>query len=727
GIYHTNPKIVYIPDDPRLGIYRTAFANTLCLYEERPSKNEGKIKSFGFAKKIKSTPDVAEYLEEDNDNEIDYPFVLRSRLFDMVLGDWDRHEDQWRWARFKNKNKGYTFRPIPRDRDQVFFVNQGLLPKIASRRWILPKFEGFNNDIRWEEGFNFNARFFDRSFLNQASLNDWLAQADSIQRRLTDEIIKQAIKESLPEKIYAINGETLVKKLIARRDKLKTVARNYYKALAKKVDVVGTSKNEQFFINRFDDGNVQITVRKISKKGKLKHITYQRLFKHNETKEVRLYGLGGKDEFKATGSSRKGVKVRVILKGKDNAFEDETTGAKSSQIKLYNVPEKESIRKGKSTKLKTLPRGALAEYNRRAFKYNQAFPLAAAGYNPDDKISLAAGTHIIAHAFNKEPYASSQTILAGVSLLGNAFSLKYKGDFTDFIGDFNLRIAADASVPSFISNYYGLGNSTSNKPDRVFNNKSSEMDFFRLRYMRILIDAGLHSKIGDRSQYTFGLRYLINEVFDNEYTDDKFIADFSENGLTPGEAYGAKEYGGLNFNYIYDHRNNPSLPESGFYFHLDASAYQRLGKNRRLAKIESDLSLYWTVRLPLRLTFATRFGSAVNFGGNYNFNMYNKLGGSKNLRGYRKDRFYGQSMFFNNIDLRLRLLNIHSSILPMTLGVIGFNDVGRVWLSGEKSKKWHWGYGGGIYVAPLNIVAFSLFSGFSEEGTNIYAKIGFSF
>ncbi len=37
GIYHTNPKTVFIPDDPRLGVYRNDFANTLALFEERPA------------------------------------------------------------------------------------------------------------------------------------------------------------------------------------------------------------------------------------------------------------------------------------------------------------------------------------------------------------------------------------------------------------------------------------------------------------------------------------------------------------------------------------------------------------------------------------------------------------------------------------------------------------------------------------------------------------------
>jgi hypothetical protein len=35
----------------------------------------------------------------------------------MLLGDWDRHEDQWRWSEFEKENGEHYFRPIPRDRD----------------------------------------------------------------------------------------------------------------------------------------------------------------------------------------------------------------------------------------------------------------------------------------------------------------------------------------------------------------------------------------------------------------------------------------------------------------------------------------------------------------------------------------------------------------------------------------------------------------------------------
>src|SRR5690606_10751327 len=145
GVYHTNPKLVYIPDDPRLGPYQKTFGNMLALFEERPDEDWSNQASFANSENIIGTARVLEKLQEDNDNAVDQQQVVKSRLFDMVIGDWDRHDDQWRWATIE-KGKDDLYKPIPRDRDQAFFVNEGMLPKLWSRKWSLPKFEGFNDE-----------------------------------------------------------------------------------------------------------------------------------------------------------------------------------------------------------------------------------------------------------------------------------------------------------------------------------------------------------------------------------------------------------------------------------------------------------------------------------------------------------------------------------------------------------------------------------------------------
>ncbi|MEJ0056797.1 MAG: hypothetical protein WDN75_14765 [Bacteroidota bacterium] len=156
NVPHTNPKIMYVPDDPALGIYRAEFANTVCIFEEREPGADDTY----------STDDVLSKLEKDNDNSVDQKAVLRARMLDLLIGDWDRHEDQWRWKQEKTKKKN-IYSPIPRDRDQVFYINTGIVPDIARRKWIMSKFQGFGDEVRDVNGFMYNARYFDRSFLNE--------------------------------------------------------------------------------------------------------------------------------------------------------------------------------------------------------------------------------------------------------------------------------------------------------------------------------------------------------------------------------------------------------------------------------------------------------------------------------------------------------------------------------------------------------------------------------
>src|SRR5690606_5115015 len=139
GIYHTNPQLVYLPDDPRLGIYRSVFAGRLMLFEEH-ADGDWSDKSFcGNSYNIINTGKALKKIEKDNDNPVDQHFVLRSSLFDMLIGDWDRRHDHWRWASVV-EGKQERYRAILGDRDQAFFAIGGLLPRLWRRKWAMPRF-----------------------------------------------------------------------------------------------------------------------------------------------------------------------------------------------------------------------------------------------------------------------------------------------------------------------------------------------------------------------------------------------------------------------------------------------------------------------------------------------------------------------------------------------------------------------------------------------------------
>jgi hemolysin activation/secretion protein len=102
-------------------------------------------------------------------------------------------------------------------------------------------------------------------------------------------------------------------------------------------------------------------------------------------------------------------------------------------------------------------------------------------------------------------------------------------------------------------------------------------------------------------------------------------------------------------------------------------------------------------------------------------------GGHNNLLGYRQYRFAGEQMLYNNLELRLRLASFTGYIIPGEFGMLGFYDVGRVWIKNESSNTWHHGTGGGLYFAPAKLAVISVVAGHSVEGWYPYIKLGFRF
>ncbi len=140
----------------------------------------------------------------------------------------------------------------------------------------------------------------------------------------------------------------------------------------------------------------------------------------------------------------------------------------------------------------------------------------------------------------------------------------------------------------------------------------------------------------------------------------------------------------------------------------------------------TNFDFYIPVFKDTNIVLATRLGGGTTIGKPAFFQQM-QLGGLRNLRGYHSIRFTGKSMFFHNVELRAKLFDFTSYLFPGSIGLIAFNDVGRVWVPGEASGKWHDGYGGGIYIVPSDLVLIQALLGHSKEGTLPYISFGFSF
>ncbi|GJM27383.1 MAG: hypothetical protein DHS20C17_00180 [Cyclobacteriaceae bacterium] len=723
-VYHTNPELFYIPDDPRFGKHRVDFANTLVLHEERPNGNMKDMPNFGRSKKIIGTPDLLEDLYDDNDNVVDQQWVLKSRLFDMFIADWDRHDDQWRWAGFKQSG-GRLFRPIPRDRDQAFFVSEGFIMNKVQRKWAMPKFQGFDQKFKYVPGFNFNARYFDRDFLNEPSLQDWISTADSLQHRLTDEVIEQAIRQ-WPDPIYELDGEKVIDRLKSQRSNLKEYAIEQYLFLAQAVSVRGSNKKETFLVDRLDDQRTRVRMYKRTKDDDLDELIYDRTFMHDETKEVRLYGLDGDDLFIVQGSVKKGMLVRIIGgAGLDEIKDQSQVRGLRNLTKVYDTKQGNLLEVGSETKDLTSNRANVNAYNRYDFNYDRLIPLIIASLNRDDGIFLGGGAIYENHGFRKVPFKSRHIFTGQGAFATGAFHIKHDATFTDFLGLWDLKLDTDVSAPNSVTNFFGFGNETvfDKQADDDYN-VDKAIDYYRIRFKYFNQKALLQAQIGPHATFSVGHHFQATKVEDDYDGEDRYILD--PDNLPDGDSFfDWKAFEGAVVQVHYDSRDNPRMPTRGLNWITEFSAYAGLNdKSENLARINSELSFYFSLRLPSRLTVATRFGAGHNFSSG-EFYQSQALGGLTNLRGYRKTRFYGDSRFYNNTELRLKLGTLRNRIVPISLGIYGFNDLGRVWYQNDQSNKWHHGYGGGIWISPLNVSVISLELGRSQEELLFNFRLGF--
>ncbi|WP_062545249.1 hypothetical protein [Rufibacter tibetensis] len=310
GVYHTNPRLVYIADDAALGEFQKEFANTLALLEERPDGNWETISSFGNPKEIVSSRKAFDNLVKSTDHQVDSKRYLRSRLFDMWLSDWSRREDQWRWSVTKEGDVT-RYGPIPRDRDHAFFkFNDGLLTKLVSV--FKPNYQSFDKTIVGQnvKGLIKSSFQMDAYLLAYLTKEDFQKVALDLQNRLSDEVIKKALQK-WPPQIRELSEKEFAAKLKSRRGDLLSAAEVFYSQLNKEVLLPGSDAKDTFEFLFQEDGSLQVH-HWIDKEEK-KVLLHQKTYLSHETKSISVFGLGEKDTFVLKGKGRS--KMQLTLYG----------------------------------------------------------------------------------------------------------------------------------------------------------------------------------------------------------------------------------------------------------------------------------------------------------------------------------------------------------------------------------------------------------------------------
>ena len=717
GILHTNPQLFYVPKQPRLNRYND-LAEEVFLFEERPDEDWSDLESFAFSSEIVSTGDVIEERLESDDAVIDQALMARCRLFDWVIGDWDRHDDQWRFASTPIPGTDRVlYQPIPRDRDQAFARYEGLVFRIG--RMFAPTLRAthpFDDKIRKHEvrWLGFNGKHFDRFFLNELDWAGWQKEVQHIQSTLTDEVIDEGVRW-LPDDIYREMGPYLAHAVKSRRDNLAETAWIYYKFLNKEVSIPATQKENHILVERLGDGHTRVTVLEYDDDRTKTEKIYERVFDNKITKEIRVFGLEGDDDFEVRGSARRSPIVRLIGGiDEDRLIDRSQVDGLGRKTKFYDDRQEDNELVKNEEEVEDKRSNVTEEnafiFHHYNFDYAAYFPVL--GFNPDDGVYVGLNTNIFTHGYRSERIHQLRGKFATAT---GGVQVGYSGLFTNALRRNDFSIEAELELPDYVDNFFGLGNESVRLEDM-------ERNFYRVSRERFYFSPALTNTTDGGFKYTVG---PLAEAVKIERRENTFLAG-DDTGVRP-EVFDYQYFAGAKLDFGYANVDNVWNPERGVDFQVKTSWRANLeNQDRNFVNLDGALTLYLPLAVNRRFVFATKVAGRHNIG-EFDFFQANTLGGDDNLRGFASERFSGRTVFYHNNELRWTILNRDNADCILSVGIAPAIDYGRVWSDGENSDKWHVGYGGNVFIAPLDYVAIKAGLMQSEEGSRFTFRLGFDF
>jgi hypothetical protein len=702
-VLHSEPRLVELPDDPALGEFRREFGGVLGTIEERQTVGpDGEPGVFG-ATKIVNTDELYERLEKHQDEQVDTRAFLSARLMDLFLGDWDRHQDQWRWARIGDA-ADVPWRPIPRDRDQAFSRYDGLLLSLA--RLSVPQLVEFSPTYPSMVGLTWNARVLDRRLLSGLERPAWDSAAAALQAELTDSVIDLAVQR-LPPEFRPANAAWLSGALKRRRNELPAAARHFYSMLAANADVYGSDKPERVEAAHTSPGVVDLTI--YAAGGKPATPLFHRRFNGAETDEVRLYLHGGDDSVLVGGDAPGGPLLRVIGGGGDDRVVD---SSRAGHTRFYDARGTNSVGGTRHVPLdrRPFPDFRLSDSTRYPERDWGGFwrfkPWMSSG--PEVGFFFGGGLVRYDFGFRKRPWRSRVGLRAGYATGADAFRAEFLGEFRRVNSRVRTALLLRASGIELVR-FFGFGNET----PRI----GSDF-FYRVPQQQYLVAPSVVFPVGARGELSVGptLKYA-----HTNFEPGRFI--------TLLQPYGVGAFGevGAAAQLDWDGRD-ADVATRGVRLVGGGSFYPAVWDvAKAFGEVHAEASTYLTPGHGFGPTLALRAGGKKVFGDSIPFFESAFVGGASTVRGLREQRFAGDGSLYGNAELRLRLGRFFA-VLPGDYGVFGLADVGRVFLDGESSDVWHTGFGGGFWFAflePANAVTIAVARG--DDRTALYLRAGFAY
>jgi hypothetical protein len=668
GVMHVGARIVVLPDDARLVEFREEYAGRVGTFMRFPTDG------FAGSTEVIGSGDFLELRRAGPEGLPDSRVFLRARLLDLLVGDWDRHHDQWRWARFADRER---LQPIPEDRDQAFSDYDGMAMDVV--RLYGGQMVELREDYASMERMVRNGADHDRQILNDIEREEWMAIAREVAEAITDEVIHQAVGQ-LPEEFRALVGDLLFARISARRDGLVAAAADLYEILNRRVDVHGTDRDELFHLERTAAGEVLLNVALLVD-GEPRPPYYSRRLLPRETRELRLYLHGGADRVEVDGPAKRAIRLRAIA-GSDldrvearpehaverHDFADQETwqpALRRSDEEIEDIFTSEDIR---------VPGASSRDWGA------SSKPEMIVGYHADPGVVLGFGLDWRSYRFRKEPWGQRHRLRGALATGPEVGMLEYVGDFRRRRGEWSPELLVRLSDLEQLR-YYGFGNETPDSfPDLTT----------RAEVRRFTVYPSMARDIGRHATLSLGPRF--------DYTDSRETRPDSVLGVEQPYGFGTFGEVGFEAGLDYDSRSSGQLLQKGLQWRAEAAWFPEL------ADVESsygylEAAVGWH-QSPVRPLLISLYAGGKHVWNDYPFFRAAYLGGQGNAMGYRWNRFAGDASAFGSAQLRWSFTKV-KAFIPGEVGLTALGDVGRVFLDGEDSSRWHPTGGLGFFYAAF--------------------------
>ena len=550
--------------------------------------------------------------------------------------------------------------------------------------------------------------------MNGLDANDWQNTICEFQKNITDSVITEAVHD-FPPAIYSLNGRVIEEKLKSRRDLLMDEAMKYYEFLSEDVNVVGSNEQEYFHVSNSGKA-LKVDMFSKTKSGDTSFLIYSTVFDPEITNEVRLYGLNGDDLFKVDDDVQSKIRLRIIGGKGTDTFNLQGNVSKY----VYDLKSGGNyLVKGQRVRNRLSNKPEVNDFNYKAYEYGstQRYPYITGGYNTDDGILGGLVYTYRTYGFRKEPYATENRLWGLYSFMGKAYQFKYNGTFIDLYKGLDILTYAEMQDP-VLYNFFGLGNETVAE-------KGKPLMYYNARFNFVQADILFRQRFF-KNKLSISVGPTLYHYWNHPEDNQNKILDVPElAGLDYKSVYDNKTYLGVKANVNVNNLNNIIFPTRGVQWNNEFLHQRGLGLSAKsFTRFQSDMTVYASLSDPANVVAVLRFGGGKIFSDSFEYFQAVNLGSNNYLRGFRKNRFSGSSSLYNSVELRIKLLDVRSRIVPGTLGLIVFNDIGRVWYKDEDSDRWHDAYGGGLYFLPFRSIILSATVGRSAEETVFNFTVG---